>query len=286
MNIDVALPPLSYRWSAQRGPSSLADFALAVVRDKNRCSSSIPPNLLCGCPSETACIVDTGVTPSLVFVASDAFSTYHTATDAVMDETAGFLTMPPDKTLEAAVHCAAPRPFPALPSNHSWICASTKPGVQSVTGKSCPSDIQYSSSHNLKNPHLGLRRLSRLSDKISHHPSPNSLSTIQLFTCRRDHDAPLTILVDLRHSNSLLEHQLGLKHADGEVVAIKYGRGGTVKGGEVVARAKSGGAGPSTLLVTEDEFIIRNYTSGTIATIPISTSTPYILSLNPRTLSS
>ncbi|KAG1751926.1 Lactonase, 7-bladed beta-propeller-domain-containing protein [Suillus occidentalis] len=77
----------------------------------------------------------------------------------------------------------------------------------------------------------------------------------------------------------------GLKQADGEVVAIKYGMGGTVKGGEVVARAKSGGAGPCTLLVTEDELIIGNYTSGTIATLPISTSAPYILSPNPWTLS-
>jgi hypothetical protein len=50
----------------------------------------------------------------------------------------------------------------------------------------------------------------------------------------------------------------GLEQADGEVVAIKYGMGGTVEGGEVVARAKSGGADPCTLLVTEDELIIGN----------------------------
>lgn len=36
----------------------------------------------------------------------DVFSTYHTATDAVMDETAGLLTTPPDNTLDAAVNCA------------------------------------------------------------------------------------------------------------------------------------------------------------------------------------
>jgi hypothetical protein len=34
--------------------------------------------------------------------------------------------------------------------------------------------------------------------------------------------------------------------------------GGTIEGGEVVARAKSGGADPCTLLVTEDELIIGN----------------------------
>ncbi|KAG2121770.1 Lactonase, 7-bladed beta-propeller-domain-containing protein [Suillus clintonianus] len=77
----------------------------------------------------------------------------------------------------------------------------------------------------------------------------------------------------------------GLEQTDGEVVAIKYGSGGTVEGGDVVARAKSGGADPCTLLVTEDELIIGNYNSGTIATLPISTSAPYILSPNPWTLS-
>ncbi|KAG2354026.1 putative isomerase YbhE [Suillus spraguei] len=77
----------------------------------------------------------------------------------------------------------------------------------------------------------------------------------------------------------------GLEQADGEVVAIKYGRDGTIEGGDVVARAKSGGADPCTLLVTDDELIIGNYSSGTIATLPISTSTPYILSPNPWTLS-
>ncbi|KAG2355917.1 hypothetical protein BDR07DRAFT_1301843 [Suillus spraguei] len=77
----------------------------------------------------------------------------------------------------------------------------------------------------------------------------------------------------------------GLEQADGEVVAIKYGRGGTIAGGDVVARAKSGGADPCTLLVAEDELIVGNYSSGTIATFPISTSAPYILSPNPWTLS-
>lgn len=77
----------------------------------------------------------------------------------------------------------------------------------------------------------------------------------------------------------------GLEQADGEVAAIKYGRGGTVEEGEVVARAKSGGADPCHLLVAEDELIIGNYSSGTIATLPISTSAPYILSPHPWTLS-
>ncbi|KAG1731819.1 Lactonase, 7-bladed beta-propeller-domain-containing protein [Suillus paluster] len=77
----------------------------------------------------------------------------------------------------------------------------------------------------------------------------------------------------------------GLEQVDGEIVAIKYGSGETIKGGEVVARAKSGGTDPCSLLVMEDELIIANYSSGTIATLPISTSAPYILSPNPWTLS-
>ncbi|KAG2158574.1 Lactonase, 7-bladed beta-propeller-domain-containing protein [Suillus bovinus] len=77
----------------------------------------------------------------------------------------------------------------------------------------------------------------------------------------------------------------GVEQADGEIAVIKYGKGGTVEEGEVVARASSGGADPCTLLVTEDELIIGNYSSGTIATLPISTSAPYILSSNPWTLS-
>jgi len=76
-----------------------------------------------------------------------------------------------------------------------------------------------------------------------------------------------------------------LEQADGEIVAIKYASGEEAQGGEVVARAKSGGKDPCTLLVTEDELIIGNYSSGTIATLPISTSAPYLLSPNPWTLS-
>jgi hypothetical protein len=51
-----------------------------------------------------------------------------------------------------------------------------------------------------------------------------------------------------------------LEQPDGEIVAIKYGSSEavTVEGGEVVARAKSGGRDPCTLLVTEDELIIGN----------------------------
>jgi hypothetical protein len=49
-----------------------------------------------------------------------------------------------------------------------------------------------------------------------------------------------------------------LEQPDGEIVAIKYGSGEEVEGGEVVARSKSGGKDPCTLLVTENELIIGN----------------------------
>ncbi|KAG2740757.1 hypothetical protein P692DRAFT_201872172 [Suillus brevipes Sb2] len=218
--LSVALPPLSYRWSAQRCPSFLANLVLAVHRDvtKIAVAAAFSPNLFCGCPPETA-----GVGTTLVLIASvqpyvadhaysgdldsrrtmdkvdstmskiteqreianeiaeaisyptgteadeEDLSTYHIATDAVMDEITSLLTMPPDNTFHAAsqpsIICSAPpasllvafkapHSFPALPLNHPWICASTKPSVRSVTDKSCLSDIQYSSSYNLKNPYL------------------------------------------------------------------------------------------------------------------------------------
>ncbi|KAG1901037.1 Lactonase, 7-bladed beta-propeller-domain-containing protein, partial [Suillus fuscotomentosus] len=68
----------------------------------------------------------------------------------------------------------------------------------------------------------------------------------------------------------------GLEQADGEVAAIKYGWSGTVEEGEVVARAKSGGADPCSLLVAEDEFIIRNVSpqkvSSTYSNVPFLAS--------------
>ncbi|KAH7883459.1 Lactonase, 7-bladed beta-propeller-domain-containing protein [Phlebopus sp. FC_14] len=74
----------------------------------------------------------------------------------------------------------------------------------------------------------------------------------------------------------------GLEQTDGEIALVKYAADGQ---GKVVARAKSGGGDPCTLLVDEDEVIIGNYSSGTLATLPISTAPPYILSPQPWTLS-
>ncbi|KAG6332936.1 hypothetical protein ID866_6152 [Astraeus odoratus] len=74
----------------------------------------------------------------------------------------------------------------------------------------------------------------------------------------------------------------GLEQTKGEIAVVKYGDSGE---GEIVARAKSGGDHPCTLLVTEDELIIGNYSSGTLATLPISTAAPYVLTPQPWTLS-
>lgn len=73
-----------------------------------------------------------------------------------------------------------------------------------------------------------------------------------------------------------------LEQVNGEIVVIKYGQGPV---GEVMARAQSGGKDPCTLVVLEDELIIGNYSSGTLATLPISTSPPFILTPKPWTLS-
>jgi len=66
----------------------------------------------------------------------------------------------------------------------------------------------------------------------------------------------------------------GLEQADGQIVVLKYDQDG--KGHKVdEATCSSGGADPCTLLLTEDEVIIGNYSGGTLATIPISTRPPY-----------
>ncbi|KAG1888886.1 Lactonase, 7-bladed beta-propeller-domain-containing protein [Suillus fuscotomentosus] len=87
----------------------------------------------------------------------------------------------------------------------------------------------------------------------------------------------------------------GLEQADGEVAAIKYGWSGTVEEGEVVARAKSGGADPCSLLVAEDELIIRNVSpqkvSSTYSNVPFlasasASSTPRAQSLDKTRQSS
>ncbi|KIJ66165.1 hypothetical protein HYDPIDRAFT_181149 [Hydnomerulius pinastri MD-312] len=66
----------------------------------------------------------------------------------------------------------------------------------------------------------------------------------------------------------------GLEQAKGEIVVVKYGEDGQ---GQKVdeATCSSGGADPCTLLATENELLIGNYSSGHLATLPISTEPPY-----------
>ncbi|KAF8837788.1 3-carboxy-cis,cis-mucoante lactonizing enzyme [Paxillus ammoniavirescens] len=74
------------------------------------------------------------------------------------------------------------------------------------------------------------------------------------------------------YDNSLIF--TALEQADGDVVVVKYDKDG--KGRKVEeATCPSGGADPCTFLVTENELIIGNYSSGTLATLPISTTPPY-----------
>ncbi|KIK95095.1 hypothetical protein PAXRUDRAFT_827350 [Paxillus rubicundulus Ve08.2h10] len=65
-----------------------------------------------------------------------------------------------------------------------------------------------------------------------------------------------------------------LEQADGDIVVVKYDKDG--KGRRVEeATCPSGGADPCTLLVSENELIIGNYSSGTLVTLPISITPPY-----------
>ncbi|KAF9222346.1 3-carboxy-cis,cis-mucoante lactonizing enzyme [Gyrodon lividus] len=66
----------------------------------------------------------------------------------------------------------------------------------------------------------------------------------------------------------------GLEQANGKIVVVKYDKEG--KGQKVEeATCSSGGADPCTLLAMENELIIGNYSSGILATLPISTTPPY-----------
>ncbi|KAH7911312.1 Lactonase, 7-bladed beta-propeller-domain-containing protein [Hygrophoropsis aurantiaca] len=73
----------------------------------------------------------------------------------------------------------------------------------------------------------------------------------------------------------------GLEQPEGKIVAVKYQD--KLAAGTKVAEVDSGGKDPCTLLVLEDEVLIGNYSSGVFATLPISTSHPYILSQAPWT---
>jgi len=95
------------------------------------------------------------------------------------------------------------------------------------------------------------RRLDVVSEvKVGHHPSwvtshPNDRSVV--FT--------------------------GLEQSDGIAVALKFDQEGR---GEVIGTAESGGKDPCSLLATKDELLIANYSSGTVGSISLTNSPPYI----------
>lgn len=65
----------------------------------------------------------------------------------------------------------------------------------------------------------------------------------------------------------------GLEQADGKVAEVKYDEEGK---GTVVGVLESGGADPCTLLAVGQELIIGNYSSGTVQSILLSSSSPYL----------
>ncbi|KAJ7224339.1 Lactonase, 7-bladed beta-propeller-domain-containing protein [Mycena pura] len=66
----------------------------------------------------------------------------------------------------------------------------------------------------------------------------------------------------------------GIEQPEGKIVAIKYDESGC---GTVVAETSSGGQDPCSLVATEDELIVANYSSGSISVIPITPVAPYFL---------
>ncbi|KAF9012735.1 Lactonase, 7-bladed beta-propeller-domain-containing protein [Cyathus striatus] len=74
----------------------------------------------------------------------------------------------------------------------------------------------------------------------------------------------------------------GLEQADGRVLVLKYDSDGK---GAIVADASSAGKDPCSLLATEDdELLVANYSSGTVAQFKVSTEAPYLVSSSPNVL--
>ncbi|KAF7309727.1 3-carboxy-cis,cis-mucoante lactonizing enzyme [Mycena indigotica] len=65
----------------------------------------------------------------------------------------------------------------------------------------------------------------------------------------------------------------GLEQTDGKVVAVKYDGDKA----NIVSTASSGGEDPCSLLATESELFVANYSSGSISIIPIASTPPYLL---------
>ncbi|KAJ3772431.1 Lactonase, 7-bladed beta-propeller-domain-containing protein [Lentinula raphanica] len=70
----------------------------------------------------------------------------------------------------------------------------------------------------------------------------------------------------------------GLEQEEGKIVAIKYD---PEYKGTKVAESYSGGKGPCSVVAVKDELFIANYSSGSVAVLPISQSAPYILAESP-----
>ncbi|EIW80179.1 3-carboxy-cis,cis-mucoante lactonizing enzyme [Coniophora puteana RWD-64-598 SS2] len=63
-----------------------------------------------------------------------------------------------------------------------------------------------------------------------------------------------------------------LEQKDGEVIVLKYAEGTLTE----LQRAPSGGRDPCTVLASEGELIVGNYTEGNVSFTPLSTSEPYL----------
>jgi len=73
----------------------------------------------------------------------------------------------------------------------------------------------------------------------------------------------------------------GLEQDEGKIVAIKYDASGE---GSIVGQSSSGGKDPCHLVVLKDDLLIANYSSGSIAVLPVSKNAPYILAESPTSL--
>lgn len=116
---------------------------------------------------------------------------------------------------------------------------------------------------------------------LEFHPSPPGSDSPTLALLGKTHVGQNPSWIAQHPSDNSLVFT-GLEQENGEIAVIKYGEEAE---GAVVARARSGGSDPCSLLATEDELLIGNYSSGTLATLPISTEPPFVLTPTPWTLS-
>ncbi|KAI0076413.1 putative isomerase YbhE [Panus rudis PR-1116 ss-1] len=111
---------------------------------------------------------------------------------------------------------------------------------------------------------------------LSFDPDVPSLSLISTITVGHH---PSWITPDPKDPSVIFA---GIEQTDGKIVTVKYDDKGK---GVVLGEVPSGGGDPCTLLAHKDQLIVGNYSSGTVAFIPLSSDGPHLASTPKAILS-